>query len=88
MARGPDGKKNKKEWIEYYLPDGTLLGIWGDNRYCGYWEISGPVMCIGYGGVGDYCRVYALDGTAITRFKLDGTLKPTEKLLQGNPESL
>ena len=79
-----DGKK----WSQYYLTDGTLLEIWKGQRYCGYWVISGPVMCIGYSDGKDFCRMYALEGTTITRFKLDGTSDSTGELLKGNSEDL
>ena len=87
ISRAADTEKDKKKWSEYYLTDGTLSGIWGERRYCDYWAISGPIMCIGH-GVEGYCNVYALEGTTITRFKLDGTLYSTGKLLRGNPEKL
>ena len=57
IAEVSDGKK----WSEYYFTDGTLLGVWGEKRYCDYWVISGPVMCIGSGVFG-FCRMYALEG--------------------------
>ena len=84
IATVSDGPK----WSEYYLPDGTLSGIWGNQHYCGYWATSGPLMCIGYGGVGDFCSMLSLEGATITRLKLDGTPGSTGELFPGNPESL
>ena len=74
-------------WSNYYQPDGTIQEIWGGKRFCGYWAVSGPVMCFGWGSQ-SYCRTLSLDGSTLKHFKVDGRPRGEGELLQGNPENM
>lgn len=68
---------------QYFLDDGTLLGVWTNVRYCDYWAASGPLLCVGITAE-RYCETLALEGSTLKRFELDGTQKPSRELIQGN----
>ena len=66
----------------YFLADGTLLGVWRDVRWCDYWAVSGPVLCVGISSQ-RYCETLALEGKVVKPFDLDGNGKATRDLVQG-----
>lgn len=65
-----------KEWVEYYLPGGEIIGraMDGSESWSGYWKVSGPVMCWNYQGAhDDHCNLLRLDGDRVTFVDTDGS---------------
>jgi uncharacterized caspase-like protein len=87
------GKSRKgTKFTEFFLSNGTIKELWGDNKYGGKWEIVGDTLCLTYfwGDRNDGCYSVTLGGDA-ARFTpekdAEDWLGPL-KLVSGNPAGL
>jgi hypothetical protein len=86
------------ESIEYFDPDGTVLGVWRDRRTQGMWSISGPLLCVYYprqrytaprAESQIHCFTLTVDNDSVQLFSQSGRpLDESMSLLAGNPRRL
>lgn len=64
-------------WIEEYMEDGEIKGMWGTDLYKGKWSFDGDLMCFDYKGtVDDECWYLAIDGKKVMWWDPDGKFAP------------
>ena len=81
--------KNNQEYVEYYLPDGTIRVLWMGSRYSAKWAVSGYLWCVEYEGSPRSCYMFSLDGDTVTWYGPEkGERQEKAKLLPGNARGL
>lgn len=87
-VEGESSKYPGNFYVEYYLEDGTISGLWNEEPYSGKWANSGSVWCYKYTDLKG-CNTIALNGDEITWIKLDGVATENKAMLfRGNPKNL
>lgn len=86
------------ESVEYFDPDGAVLGVWRDRRSQGMWSISGPLLCVYYPpqryaaprvNSQIHCFTLTVDDDSVQLFSQSGRpLDESMSLVAGNPRRL
>ncbi|MEX1205996.1 MAG: hypothetical protein WEB85_12185 [Dongiaceae bacterium] len=76
--------------MEYYAPDGRIVGRWQNFPFEGTWAVRGEAMCFDYAGSQrDFCARLSLDEATVSLYTADGIrYDRTLSLLPGNPGNL
>lgn len=84
------GQEDGVPYVEYFTPDGRILGENRDGRYKGYWQISKNRMCLAYdedeGKKGWECSHVGLEGARLSWTEDGETTYST--IAAGNPHGL
>ena len=81
--------KDDQEYVEYYLPDGTIKVFWKGVHYRAKWAISGYLWCPEYKGESRTCYMFSLDGDTVTWYGAkEGEAQEKATLLPGNARGL
>jgi hypothetical protein len=77
VGKGVKGKDAGRNYTEYYLPDGTIEGVWGGEQYDGKWLFYEGQMCFDYeGSAYDECWYLAIEGDQLVYYDKDGNRDP------------
>ena len=76
--------------MEYFAPDGRIVGRWQNFPFEGTWAVQGDAMCFDYAGSQrDFCARLSLDEATVYLYTADGIrYDRTLRLLPGNPGNL
>lgn len=86
---GPSVNFPGRTWIEYYAPEGKIMGKWTDDsdKWTGRWTVDGPIMCWDYEGTQyDECNLMKLEDDKVTFLEIVGSAVVSGTLITGNPE--
>ena len=80
--------KDNQEYVEYYLPNGTVKVFWKGDLYQAKWAISEYFWCVDYETDPRACCMFSLEGDVVTWYGAGGKVVKTAKLLKGNAKGL
>ena len=85
---GESNTEPGSRYVEHFLSDGKIKGLWNDEPYSGTWAVSGSVWCSKYAN-SQYCSTMSLDGNQVTWIRLSGEVLPNKAtILPGNAKGL
>jgi hypothetical protein len=77
---------DRQRYVEYYRPDGVVLGQQNDVPFSALWWIERDLMCFDYARSGCICWRVAIEGDTVDWVRSDQTLRTS--LLEGNALNL
>jgi hypothetical protein len=81
------GKVDGKDYVDYYMADGTVKTMEGSQLSTGKWSLEGPQVCFKYPREQRDCYTMEVVGKVVTFKSKDGTGLRFD-ILEGNAKNL